>query len=120
MDSTIWCISESGFQLLEQDFGVAVDDHQQVVEVVGDAARQAPDGFHFLRLPELFFQLAALGNVLGDQFQNFFPLLGAAGGAAAEPHRDRPSVLVFPLHFRAVQAIPSADILRSSGQFPGG
>ena len=60
------------FQLLQQDLGVSVDDHQQVVEVVGDAAGQAADGIHFLRLAKLLFELTAVGDVFGDQFQYFF------------------------------------------------
>src|SRR5947208_143454 len=39
--------------LLQQVLGAAGDDRQEIVEVVGHAAGQAPDGLHLLRLPEL-------------------------------------------------------------------
>ena len=40
---------------VEQKLGVALDDHQEIVEVVSDATGEAADGFHFLRLAELIF-----------------------------------------------------------------
>ena len=46
-------------QLVEQQLGVAVDDREQVVEVVRDAAGQPADRFHLLRLAQLL--LAARG-----------------------------------------------------------
>src|SRR5207248_10333544 len=45
----------------------AGDDREQVVEVVGYAARQPADGFELLRLAELLFQSAALGDVAEDE-----------------------------------------------------
>jgi hypothetical protein len=41
-------------------------DHnaKHVVEVVGDAARQLPDGLHLLRLPQLAFHLFPLRDLL--------------------------------------------------------
>ena len=39
-------------QLLDQEFAEAEDDGQQVVEVVRDAAGQAADGLHALRMPQ--------------------------------------------------------------------
>ena len=44
-------------QVGEQQLAVAVDDGQQVVEVVSHAARQTPDRFHLLGLLELGFRL---------------------------------------------------------------
>ena len=41
----------------------AVDHGQQVVEVVGDAAGEPPDALHLLRLAELLFELALVGDV---------------------------------------------------------
>ena len=38
-----------------QDFDRARDHGEHVVEVMGDAAGQLPDRFHFLRLEQLFF-----------------------------------------------------------------
>ena len=43
-----------------EGLGVAADDHQQIVEVVGDAAGQFADRLHFLRHGELFARLDQL------------------------------------------------------------
>ena len=43
-----------------EDLGVAADDHQQIVEVVGDAAGQFADRLHFLRHGELLARLDQL------------------------------------------------------------
>src|ERR1019366_1610224 len=43
-------------KVVEEHVAVAVDDGQQVVEVVGDAAGEASDGLHFLRLQQLLLQ----------------------------------------------------------------
>ena len=55
-----------GRQDVHQEFGVALDDHEEIVEVVGDATGEAPDGFHFLGLAKLLFELMALADVLRD------------------------------------------------------
>ncbi len=41
----------------QRDLGVGEDHGEYVVEIVRDAAREDADGFHFLRLPELRFEL---------------------------------------------------------------
>ena len=46
-----------------QPRGVAQDATQDVVEIVGDAAGQQADGFHFLRLDEPLLQQLALGDI---------------------------------------------------------
>ncbi len=46
-----------------EDFCVALDDGEEVIEVVGDAAGELADGFHFLGLAELIFELDAFGDV---------------------------------------------------------
>ena len=43
--------------------GLHHDDGENVVEVVGNAAGQLADGFHFLRLAQLGFELSLLGDV---------------------------------------------------------
>ena len=53
-------------QDIHQQLGVALDDHEEIVEVVGDAAREAAHGLHFLGLAELFFELMAFADVLRD------------------------------------------------------
>lgn len=35
------------------ELGVALDHRQEVVEIVRDAARELPNGFHLLGLPQL-------------------------------------------------------------------
>jgi hypothetical protein len=46
-------IGPPGGQVLDQQGGVAVDDLQQVVEVVGDAAGELADGLELARLQRL-------------------------------------------------------------------
>src|ERR1019366_1866902 len=53
-------------KVVEEHVAVAVDDGQQVVEVVGNAAGEASDGLHFLRLQQLFLQAAALRGIAQD------------------------------------------------------
>ena len=43
----------------------AADALQQIVEVVGDAAGQLPDGFHLLRLAQRLLGLLQLAGALG-------------------------------------------------------
>jgi hypothetical protein len=43
------------------------DDGQEVVEIVGDAAGQLPDGLHLLRLPGPSFRGLFLGEVAADE-----------------------------------------------------
>src|SRR3712207_2296859 len=49
-----------------EEFNVAHDDGEQVVEVVSDAAGELTDGLHLLGLPESLLGLQALGNFLGN------------------------------------------------------
>ena len=42
-----------GAELLQDQIAVAQDAGEQVVEVVGDPARQLPDGLHLLRVAQL-------------------------------------------------------------------
>ena len=58
-----------GADALQQKLAVAGDHHQQIVEVVGNAAGQAADGFHLLGLAKLLFQRAMLGHILGEQLE---------------------------------------------------
>src|ERR1035441_4648169 len=98
------------FQLLQQHLGVSVNDHQKVVEVVGDAAGEAADGIHFLRLAKLLFELTPVGDIFGDQFQYFLGFIADSGGAAAEPHDDDAPVFAFPLHFHPIPASGAAIV----------
>ena len=53
--------------LPRQDAGVAGDDRHEVVEVVRDAAREAPERLQALGLAELLRQSLGLGHVADDQ-----------------------------------------------------
>ena len=47
-------------EAMEQEVGITRDGAKHVIEVVGHAARQSPDGFHFLGLEELLFEKLTL------------------------------------------------------------
>ena len=49
-----------------QEFDVADDDGEQVVEIVGDAAGELANGLHLLGLPQSLLGLQALGDLLRD------------------------------------------------------
>ena len=63
---------------IQGQFGIAGDDGEQVVEVVGDSPRKAADGVHFLSLQQLCFQAEPIRKVatVGDKVSN------TAGGIA--------------------------------------
>jgi hypothetical protein len=46
-----------------QDFAVAHDGGQQIVEVVGHSSRQPPHRFHLLGLQQLMFHLSFFGDI---------------------------------------------------------
>src|SRR5215470_20297030 len=50
-------------QVLGKGAAVTQYDSQKIVEIVCNSAGQSSDGFYFLRLPELAFQFAPLGQV---------------------------------------------------------
>jgi len=49
-----------------QLFGARQDDRQQIVEIMGDAARQIADGFHFLRMSKPSLGQSLLGDIPGS------------------------------------------------------
>ena len=55
-----------GRQLHQQQVGRAHDAHQDVVEVVRDAAGEPADRFELLRLAQLFLERAPLGDVADE------------------------------------------------------
>ena len=59
------------------DFRVADDDAQDVVEVVGNAPGHGAEGVEFLGVQELQSQALAGGNVLDAALEQGFPALGA-------------------------------------------
>ena len=48
---------------VQHELGVGTDDHQKVIEIVGHASGQPPDGIHFLRLLQLIFHAAPVSDV---------------------------------------------------------
>src|SRR5581483_9227977 len=71
----------------ECQLGVRTDDGQGVVEIVGDAGGQAPDGLGLLRMPQLRLELAALPDVLygADETPRLALCVADKGAAAADP-----------------------------------
>ena len=53
----------AGLCLVQHPIGVAIDDGEQVVEVVSDPTGQATKAFHFLGLDELLLQPLTVGDV---------------------------------------------------------
>ena len=68
--------------LLPEQVAIAQDRGQDVVEVVGHAARQAADGVHLLGLPKLLRNVLLLRDVGGDAAQ----AVGLAGGVPQREH----------------------------------
>ncbi len=58
-----------GRQIREMQITIALDDGEQVVEVVGHSSGQTPHRLHFLGLTELRFQRSALSDVAGDELE---------------------------------------------------
>src|SRR5882672_385456 len=106
-------------EMVEQNLGVSADHSKQIVEVVSDAAGEAADSLHFLRLAELVFQHAALGDVFGDGFQDIGGFVASGYGAAADANRDDDAVLPFPADFEAVHASGAPEFVDQSIVFGG-
>src|SRR5271155_1555175 len=98
-------------ELVEHALGVSADDHEEIVEVVSDAAGEAADGFHFLGLAELVFEKAAGGDVFGDGFEAVGGLVAAGDGAAADADGDDAAVFAFPASLETVHASGAAEFV---------
>ena len=72
----IFAFEAFGGQILHQHFRQSDDREKNVVEIVGDAAGQIPDGFHLLGLEKARFDGFAFGHVLVDAVD----FNGVAGG----------------------------------------
>src|SRR5271166_4800554 len=108
-----------GSELIEENFSVAADDHEQIVEVVSDASGETADGFHFLRLTELIFEDATLGDVFGNGFEDVGGLVLGGDGATADAHGNHTSVLAFPADFETIHAAGAAEFVDQAGVFTG-
>ena len=51
-------------EAIDQRLGVAVDDGQEIVEIMRDSTRKLTDCLHLLGLAQLFFEPDAIGDVL--------------------------------------------------------
>ena len=51
-----------GRKIVHDQLAITRNDREQVIEIVSHAASQHADRFHFLRLPQLFFEAASLGH----------------------------------------------------------
>ena len=82
--------------VVENDFDMAVDDGQQVVEVVGDASGELSHGLHLLCLYELLFELLLTGDILRQDVQkrDFAGMM--ADGAAADQDLDYGAIATQP------------------------
>ena len=81
----------------QQQFGIAADDGEHVVEVVRHPAGELADGLHLLRLAQLLLELFAPGDVPHDGLHGGLPFInkGDAGrldleGGSVQP--QKPSV----------------------------
>src|SRR5216117_2992357 len=69
----------AGGRVVQQQLGRAQDGREQVVEVVGDAARELHYGFHLLRLTQLLLEVALGAHIAGEHEP------GAAAGELERP-----------------------------------
>ena len=93
----------------QHQIGHAVDHRQQVVEVVRDAAGEAADDLHLLRLLQLLLELALLGDVGGRADQ-------AIQLAGVVVHVER--AVADPAH-RAIGADDAIDLVELVAPRPG-
>ena len=64
------------FQQLLGELGVAEDPGEQVVEIVGDAARQNTEALELLRIAEALLDLEALRDIAGHDYETRGSILG--------------------------------------------
>jgi hypothetical protein len=48
------------------EFGVAVDDREEVIKIVGDAAGEGAEALHFLGLAQFVFEALAFAHILAE------------------------------------------------------
>ena len=103
-----------------EGLGVAADDHQQIVEVVRDAAGQFADRLHFLRHRELFARLdqlllgvAPLGGVADDIGKTDQIAVVVADRGERAGHEKRRAVLPDAPSLDFVLAVPDGQFERA-------
>ena len=98
-------------QIAEDKIAVPFDHRKQVVEVVGNTARETAYGFHLLCLAKLLFQLPSFGKIFHNHLQVFGFTFFIEPHAAAQTHRELSSIFSFPLHFDSLDASLALDVL---------
>ena len=98
-------------QAFEKKFGIAGDHHEEIIEIVGDAAGETSDGFHLLRLLKLLFEGAPFGHVFGKKLEGF-DLVSAGNSAAGNANYGGSSILAHPLDDEPVESRGAAQIIR--------
>ncbi len=93
----------------QQQVGVPFDDRQDVIEIVRHTGGQLANGFHFLRLPELRFQVAAVRDVLHAAFEVKHTALGIANRPDVFLHPDRRTVATAQGRFVATHRVVPAN-----------
>ena len=93
-----------------QKIGVADNDGEQIIEIVGDAAGKLADGLHLLRLYQLFLGALALGQIVDDADEDGSPSRFASPTESSIGNRE-PS-LRRPLTSRPVPMIFAAPVWR--------
>ena len=85
-----------GSKRVQSEFGVAANDHQEIVEVVSNPAGKVSYGIHFLRLPKLGFQIMALRDiaVVGNEMSN---LAAAVADGSNGFFRVKEGSILFPV-----------------------
>ena len=90
--------------LVEQHLAVAGDRRQDVIEVVGDSARETADRLHLLGLAELIFETLPHRDVLGERLEL------ARVGKIARGETDGDETAVLPAPFDLfIGHVPGAD-----------
>src|SRR5947199_10619283 len=73
-------------ETLEKKFRVTGNHNQQIVEVMRDPAGQAAHGLHLLRLTQLLFQGATLGDILRDDLEDHAFFTAVDDGTPRDSH----------------------------------
>ena len=103
---------------VEHGFGEAQDGGEHVVEIMGDAASEFADGFHFLRLAQLGFQALPLRKIFQCQQRQSFAF-GRLDSHATHFHRDRRSRPAPPLANLHLRLTSPDDLIHYAQLFAG-
>ena len=104
-----------GRQRFRDQVRLRQNHREQVVEVVGDAGGEPPDGLHLLGLLQGALEGALLGHVLGDHLEApHIPLL-APHHPTRESHDDAMAVLALPLDLGAGDPVEPGGLLDHAG-----